>query len=124
MPEDGCGGWAETLRTLEEQLWRTETRYSCEFMESVLADGFVEFGASGAVYDRQTVIDAEPRDLDVELPLPDFAVRALSPDVALVTYTSVERRATGEARRARRSSVWMFGSEGWKLVFHQGMLLP
>jgi len=40
------------LRRLEESLWRPDVRFSAAKMKELLADAFVEIGASGRVYDR------------------------------------------------------------------------
>ncbi|CAN7200051.1 DUF4440 domain-containing protein [Rhizobium rhizogenes] len=47
----------EEVQSLEEALHRPEVRCSREAVERLLAEGFVEFGASGSVYDRTTIID-------------------------------------------------------------------
>lgn len=112
----------EELRRLEESLWKPESRLSPEWMDGVLADGFVEIGASGRLHDRNATVVPTSGSLDVELPLPDFWVRFLAPDVALVTYLSVQRLSDGDDRRARRSSIWTLVGGGWRLAFHQGTL--
>jgi ribonuclease HI len=116
-PED-----CEVLRLLEEQLWRPSTRYSLEFMEAILAEEFVEVGASGVLYDRRAIIEAAPRSIVVEFPLPEFSVREVAPGVALVTYRSVQANDDGSERCARRTSLWVRVGEDWRLVFHQGTL--
>jgi hypothetical protein len=113
----------EMLRRLEEKLWQEEWRYSQSFMEEVLAPDYFEFGASGRTYDRATTINLEPQEIRAVLPLPDFEARLLSPDVAQVTYRSIDR-LLGRARQARRSSIWSRTENGWVLRFHQGTLLP
>ena len=45
-------GYIAELRRIEEALWRPETRLSPEWMDGVLAEDFVEFGASGRIHDR------------------------------------------------------------------------
>jgi hypothetical protein len=112
----------EVLRLLEEQLWRPGTRYSLEFMDAILAEEFVEVGASGAVYDRRAIIEAPPQSIVVEFPLPEFAVREVAPAVALVTYRSVQATDDGSERCARRTSLWVRAGEDWRLAFHQGTL--
>jgi hypothetical protein len=109
----------EELRRLEESLWRAETRFDRAHMERVLAADFSEFGRSGRTYRRQDTLDV-PRDAcDAELPLPNFAVRAITGDVALVTYVS---RVTygSDIEVANRSSLWSRHPDGWKIRFHQG----
>lgn len=116
----------EMLRRLEEKLWQGEWRYSQTFLDQVLAPDYFEFGASGRTYDRATTINLEPqevREIHATLPLPDFEARMLSPDIAQVTYRSIDR-LLGRERQARRSSIWSRTGNGWVLRFHQGTLIP
>jgi len=108
-----------TLRRLEESLWQPDVRFSAAKMNALLADDFVEIGASGRSYDRAEVLAAPAVAFEAELPLAELHVRALSIDIAQVTYVSVDTRA-GEVRRARRSSIWSRTRAGWRLRFHQG----
>lgn len=108
---------AERLRRLEESLWVESTRFDPVHMNRLLAEEFFEFGQSGRVWTRQEVIEMEPRRIGVRLPLPDFNIHRLGPDVALVTYRSV---VTGSESAANRASVWKRIGPGWRLVFHQG----
>lgn len=116
----------QDLRKLEEKMWQVEWRYSREFMEGALAADFFEFGASGRTYDRTKTIEVAPgeiREIGATLPLPDFEVRLLSPNIAQVTYRSIDH-TQGRERHARRSSIWSRTDDGWELRFHQGTLIP
>ena len=106
------------LELLEEDLWRAETRFDKEWMEAVLAPGFFEYGRSGRVYSRDDTLGVAARPIDALLPLRNFTARLLVPDVAHVTYTSVETYA-GEEQIANRSSIWSRTEDGWQLLFHQ-----
>ena len=106
------------LELLEEGLWRAETRFDREWMEGILAPGFFEFGRSGRVYSREDTLGIPARPIDVRLPLADFDARPLSPDIAQVTYTSVETYA-GDEQVTNRSSLWARTGDGWQLLFHQ-----
>jgi len=119
----GAKADTEQLRRLEHGLWRPETRLSATWMDEVLSGDFVEVGASGRVYSRVDLLDSSCGSLEVELPLPEFSARFLTPVVVLVTYLSVQRLPGGALRRARRSSLWVSTDAGWKLEFHQGTLL-
>jgi ribonuclease HI len=110
------------LRELEESLWREETRYDRGHMEAVLAPGFVEFGMSGRRYDRDAVLQTASGPIGARLPLLDFTVVFVRPDVALVTYISQDE-AYGP-RRANRMSLWDRASGQWQLLFHQGTATP
>ncbi len=107
------------LQQLEENLWRQETRYDAKFLEKVLAADFFEFGRSGRTYTRQDTLSHTSQPIDAVLPLPDFQVRLLTPDVALVTYNSA-RTFEGEVEHGRRSSIWSRTPTSWELRFHQG----
>jgi hypothetical protein len=111
----------QTLRRLEEILWRAETRFDGALMDGVFAPDFFEFGRSGRSYARNEMLldPATARPIGATLPLPDFHARHLSDDVVQVTYVSEVVR-DGEALRANRSSIWSRTADGWQLRFHQG----
>jgi hypothetical protein len=112
------------LCELEKRLHRPEIRASADEVAGLLADEFFEFGASGAVWNRQEVIDGLPRERMQparELGASDFLVNWLADDVALITYRGV-RRIPSEAKELHflRSSVWKLIDGQWRMVFHQG----
>lgn len=111
------------LQRLEESLWREATRFDRDYMERILSADFVEFGRSGRVYDRAAIVAAPRGSIDAVLPLPDFAARLISPDVALVTYNSLVTY-DGVVEQGRRSSIWSRTADGWGLRFHQGTAYP
>jgi len=76
----------DELYQMEVSLWVTESRSDRAYMELVLADGFTEFGRSGRRYSRADTL-AVPIDdeIDIVLPLADFAVRMVVDGLALVT---------------------------------------
>jgi hypothetical protein len=114
---------SETLRLLEEGLWRAEVRFDRERMDRILAPDFFEFGRSGRAYERADTLGIQARPIKAKLPLPDFKVRLLAPDIAQVTYISIVTYEHGE-ERARRSSIWSRTHDGWQLKFHQGTVIP
>ena len=109
----------DTLERLEEDLWQAETRFDLSLMEKIFAPDFVEFGRSGRVYDRQTILAVPRGPLVARLPLQNFRVRLLAPDVAQVTYDSAVTY-DGAVLHGRRSSIWTRNAGGWVLRFHQG----
>jgi hypothetical protein len=106
------------LRRLEEALWRPESRFDRAFMESVLAEDFLEFGSSGRVWSREEILDMPTHELRATLPLPGLAITSIRTDVALVTYTSEVRG--DRVHRSNRSSIWVQVGPSWRLRFHQG----
>jgi glyoxylase I family protein len=85
-------------------------------LSELIADDFLEFGASGrtcAAADVRAALATEPpRDV----PMEDFAVTRLAAGAALVTYRS------RDPRHARRSSIWVRRGGRWVMRFHQGTL--
>ena len=107
------------LEQLEEGLWIAETRFDMDWMERRLAPDFFEFGRSGRVYRREDTLAIEGQPIDARLPLKDFKVRLISPNVALVTYISAVTYE-GVEDIGNRSSIWSRTESGWQLRFHQG----
>lgn len=109
----------ETLWCLERSLASANGDGIEGGLEGLIADGFLEFGASGRTWDeasmRQTLAGAMPT---APVDLEDFAVEALADDVALVTYR------LGPPRPSNRSSVWIRRDGRWQVRFHQGTLQP
>ncbi len=112
----------EQLRMLEESLWRDDTRFDRAYTESVFSQDFFEFGRSGRFYSRDASLGMDAEPIDAVIPLPNFDVRMISPDVAQVTYTSLVTY-DGVVQKGRRSSIWSRADDGWKIRFHQGTVL-
>jgi hypothetical protein len=108
----------EEFRDLEESLWRAETRYDRDYLESVLHPDFFEFGRSGRTWTRAETMTSEPGQIDIVLPLPDFTVAPLGADAVLLTYRSIVRHE--DLHYANRSSIWVRDGESWRIRFHQG----
>ena len=106
------------LQRLEESLWRPETRFDRDYMESVLAPDAREFGRSGRSYDRRAIIDATAGEIRAEWPLRELTVQPVAADVALVTYVSVAEYESVEV--SHRSTLWVRHAGTWRMVFHQG----
>lgn len=119
---DADGIRAELLRLeIRAELLRLETALAARDpsgadvpLADLIADDFVEFGASGQVWDaasvREWLEDAAAEALSVEA----FDVSLVADDVALVTY-----RVTSSGR-SNRVSVWVRRDGRWVVRFHQG----
>jgi hypothetical protein len=109
------------FRQLEERLLLREGRSSPETVSALLAAEFVEFGRSGSVFNRQSVIEALQEEEAVERTVSDFSVRRLAQGVALVTYRSTRRDPEGgKDVHSLRSSIWKLIDGRWQMIFHQG----
>ena len=105
------------LFALEQALQSCATRSDAGRLGQLLADDFVEFGASGTVWGSKTEVIAGLQDeVFCERRMSEFAVKILSAKVVLVTYRG-HRQGVGDSLR---SSVWREEQGQWRMVFHQG----
>jgi hypothetical protein len=101
---------------LETSLHKKQVRNSTESTSALLADGFVEFGSSGRVWNKASIIESMRRKaVDQQVTVEDFAARELAADVVLLTYIS--RKSGGSTLR---SSIWKRCEGRWQMIFHQG----
>jgi len=119
---DGVKATAAQLRKLEESLLDTTVRRDRKKMRSMLAENFVEFGSSGRVWTRSSIIDLLSQETAFIPPaIEDFHCAFLTDDVTLVTYRTVRTdRETGEVLVSLRSSIWTNERGAWRMRFHQG----
>lgn len=104
---------AEVVR-LERELLDPDVRSSLERTRTLLHRDFVEYGASGRVWDRAAMMAALADDPGGSGEGVDFAPVQLADDVVLLTY-----RVLGDTG-SLRSSVWVRESSRWQVRFHQG----
>jgi len=89
---------------------------SVESASRLLAEAFIEFGSSGRVWNKDSIVEGMRREqADQSITVEDFAARELAPDVVLVTYISKK-----DAGSALRSSIWKHHEGKWQMIFHQG----
>ena len=88
----------------------------------MLAEDFVEFGASGRVWSREAIIAELGNESFAPPSVEDFECRILCPGVLLVTYRTVRASSSknGKTDEVLRSSIWRKTERGWRLSFHQG----
>jgi hypothetical protein len=108
------------LRQLEESILDPAVRADPARVRVLLAPEFMEFGASGRVFDRDgilAVLAAEPARQARQAR--GFKVRLVAPGAALTTW----RVQRDDGIETLRSSVWQQQADGrWLMVFHQGTL--
>ena len=110
------------LRRLEQSLLDLAVRRDGERLRQLLTDDFLEFGSSGRVWTRKSIIDMLATETNFFPPsIEEFECTFLSEKVALVTYRTVRTDAkTGERMSSLRSSVWTRQDGEWRMRFHQG----
>ena len=112
----------EILLALEHELLSSQVRASHARLDELLAPAFVEFGSSGRIYDKQSMIHALTQAASMEdYQVDDFTVVTASEDAALVTYSCQIRSADSDlVRSSNRSSLWKLLDGRWQMEFHQG----
>jgi hypothetical protein len=114
---------ARHLKSLEERLLAADIRRNASALERLLHDDFVEFGSSGRVFDRASIIAALADEAPHEYTMSDFRLKALSSDAVLVTYRLTRLGSSRDRAIATlRSSVWKQADGEWRMMFHQGTL--
>ena len=113
---------SNTLLALELQLLSPKVRSSAVRLGELLGDEFVEFGASGRVYDKQGIIPLLSGSKSSEtFHIDSFRLVTSGEREALATYTCEARSDTGDMlRKSNRSSLWILRQGRWQLIFHQG----
>ena len=118
MPDDDL---TRTIRDLEERLLTRDVRTSRQALADLLTDDFVEIGASGTVYNKDSIIGALLTETHREVAVSDFNVLEMSSDQAQATYVATIAD-TGTV--SRRSSVWRYQQGVWRMAFHRGTPIP
>jgi hypothetical protein len=114
-----------TLQSLETQLLEPTTRRDPAALESLLAEDFIEFGSSGRIFSRASIIAGLQLESYSPPELLDFAATLLAPAVALATYRTMRRDESGQpGPAALRSSLWIHRQGRWQIRFHQGTRIP
>lgn len=115
-------GVRAALLALEEELLSPQVRASEARLNELLADDFVEFGSSGRIYDKPTVIrELGESGYVADFEIGDFCLVMSRADSALVTYRCAVKSDSGDViRKSNRSSLWRLVDDRWQLVFHQG----
>jgi ribonuclease HI len=101
--------------SLELRLLDPETRRNAAKVERLLHPGFREIGASGRLWDRDSMVASLADDPGEPSRASEVTARFVSDRAVLVTY-AVESAGA----RSLRSSLWVGGDDGWQILFHQG----
>jgi hypothetical protein len=105
----------EEVVALELRLLDPETRRSPAAVERLLHPDFREIGASGKPWDRDSIVAALADDPGEPTRATEVTARFVADRVVLLTYTAERAGA-----RSLRSSLWVGGDDGWRVLFHQG----
>ena len=123
-PPDEPAAVIADLLAQEAALLDPSTRHSPSAVSALLAEDFVEYGASGRVFDKAAIVAGLAAEAGPPVParrtMTDATVRLLAPGVALVTYRATRDHADGTRTTSLRSSIWRREDGVWRMAFHQG----
>jgi glyoxylase I family protein len=124
LDQNGRGAdrtWSQ-LRKLEQSLLDVAVRRDEVRLRQLLAEDFMEFGSSGRVWTRKSIIDMLAAETNFQPPeIEEFQCSLIGEKTALVTYRTVRVDApTGERMASLRSSIWVRRDGEWRMRFHQG----
>jgi len=109
---------------LEKSLLDGSTRADRGGSKRLLADELVEFGKSGAAYDKRSIIDALEREDTASsrtLEMADVRLFELAPGAVVLVYRLLPSGPReDDAVGSLRSSTWIWRDERWQLLIHQG----
>jgi hypothetical protein len=110
----------EYLISLEEKLLNPNIRKSDEELLQLLSDDYLEFGVSGNTYNKKDTIETLKREPSGQISVLDLKVNLLTPEIALITYTTVKKDNPNFEIVSLRSSLWKKTGKNWQIVFHHG----
>lgn len=111
----------EIIYRLETSLLQQNIRSNQKIVEELLADDFIEFGASGTIYNKKMVVESLQSEVKTEFTITDFDMKEISSTAVLVTYRITKRDdKTNKCTFSLRSSIWVLKNNRWQLLFHQG----
>lgn len=106
--------------TAELSLLDPDLRADPARAEALLEEGFTEFGSSGTVYDRQTILELLAQEnsggaVRHRHHVHELTGHQLAPGLVQLTFTT-----SSTQHRCLRSSLWRQGSDRtWRCLFHQ-----
>jgi hypothetical protein len=111
-------GVLEEVVALELRLLDPAVRRDGAEVERLLHPEFREIGASGRLRDRASMVAAPAEDPATGATAGELEARVVGDGVVLVTYV-----ADSDDGRSLRSSLWVRGEDGWRVLFDQGTRL-
>ena len=112
---------ASLLLSKELDLMEPAVRRDPQRVLALLAEDFVEFGASGSVWSRDAIADLLRTESFEPPAVEGLQCHHIAPGVALVTYRTVRANADQASPASTlRTSLWIRQSGEWRVRFHQG----
>lgn len=100
----------------ERQLLDPDVRRSADRLVALVHPDFVELGASGRRWDRDSIIES----LTTSPEAPEAQIVDMVPVLVAKGVVHLRYVAATSQRRSHRSSIWLHDESGWRIWFHQG----
>ena len=110
--EDG-----KLILKLEQDLLKPHLRNSQPKLEKIIANGFVEIGQSGTLYNKHSIIKALSSEQAKNITYVDMRLKFLSKKLALVSYQTSSRGRD----MVQRYSLWERTQNSWQILFHEAV---
>lgn len=115
----------EHLIALEKSLLTFDVRHSESKLKELIAPEFREVGASGAYFCLSDILENLPREKSWSARVQDFEFYPLTDGICQLVFKAFIKHRDGDAGTySLRSSLWKQFDDGWKMIFHQGTLVP
>lgn len=108
------------IQALELKLLTKEGRMDYDFINSTLAEDFMECGANGRVFDKANVLSRLPQEDDSFLFEAGEMNTALVSDSVAINSFNVDITKHNVTLTSFRHSVWVYRNNQWTMRYHQG----
>ncbi len=116
---------SEHLVALEKALLTFEVRHNEEKLEQLIAPEFREIGASGAYFGLTEILQRLPEEQNWTARVQDFECYSLGKGICQLVFKAfIKHHDSDSGTFSLRSSIWRQFGDDWKVVFHQGTLVP
>ncbi len=111
----------------EKAIVDAQKRRDSAAVEAALADDFREIGSSGRLYSKSDILDGIKKSTILDCSFEGFRFLPVDSTCVIVTYVTTSTRiqqGREQTFRAYRSSTWVEQHGTWRMIFHQGTILP
>jgi len=112
------------IKALEVELLQPGVRKSSKRLNELIADNFLEIGASGKQYYKKDTIEALMEEDELKFSINNFHTVEIAPYTVLATYeVEKENLESNKILFSTRTSIWKNIDGNWQIIFHQGTTL-
>lgn len=105
----------QAVLAMEVELLQPSLRASAARLEEIFADGFIEIGQSGTLYNKCSIIATLTQENNKEIAATEMSGKTISNNLILVYY----KTKSGSKKTIHRHSLWENSPLGWKILYHE-----